>query len=64
MVTAKVYVLTVTLFTITRKQKHFKCPLAGVWIMKWGPMKYYSAVKQSRIVKVVGNWVELKEIRL
>lgn len=30
--------------------------------MNWGPMKYYSAVKKSGIVKIVSNWMELKEI--
>lgn len=62
MVKAKVCVLTVTLFIITRKQKHFKCPLTDEWKMNWGPMKYYSAVKKSGIVKIVSNWMELKEI--
>ena len=55
------------LFTISRKWKQPKCPLADERLMKiWctATMEYYSAIKKTEIIIFANKWMETKTVSL
>ena len=51
------------LFTISRTWKQPKCPSAEEWIKEmWHryTMKYYTAIKKSKIMPFAGTWMGLE----
>jgi hypothetical protein len=55
------------LFIIARSWKEPRCPSIEEWIQKmWCiyTMEYYSAIKNNEFMKVLGKWMELKNIIL
>ena len=53
------------LFTIARKLKQPRCPLADEWIRKlWYiyTMEYYSAVKKNAFESVLMRWMKLEPV--
>ena len=55
------------LFTIAKTWKQPKCPLTDDWIRKiWYlyTVKYYSAIKNSKIMPFAATWMELETLIL
>ena len=55
----------VALFTIARKWKQPRCPLADEWIKKlWYiyTMEYYSAIKRNEFESVPVRWMNLEHV--
>ena len=53
------------LFTIARKLKQPRCPLADEWIRKlWYiyAMEYYSAIKKNTLESVLMRWMKLEPV--
>ena len=49
------------LFIIARSQKECRCPSAEEWIQNTCyiyTMEYYSAIKNSDFIKLLGKWME------
>ena len=61
------YSTTTALFVIARTPKQPKCPSTEEWIRNmWYiyTMEYYTAEKNSDILKFAGKWMELENIIL
>ena len=52
------------LFTIAKRWKQLRCPLAGEWMKKMcrHTMDYYSALKKKEILTHATAWVNLEDI--
>ena len=58
---------TAALFTIAKTWKQLKCPLTDEWIKKmWYiyTVKYYSAIKNNKIMPFAETWMELETLIL
>ena len=54
-------------FTIARLWNHPRCPAIEEWIrIMWYiyTMKYYSAIKNDKIMEFAGKWMKLETIML
>ena len=55
------------LFIIARSWKEPRCPSTEDWIQKmWYiyTMEYYSGIKNSEFIKILGKWMDLQDIIL